>query len=159
MLLTLVRHGDACSPTSALGDEGRCLSTTGRDQARATGSALAERGVTPTHVWCSPLVRAVQTAELVVAELSFDDVIEARGDLYPDSRPRALFKVLAALPADADVLIVGHMPFMAATASELLAAQVGGFSTGAAFRFEVRGTPRVGEPALLRWRWLGRFVD
>jgi phosphohistidine phosphatase len=159
MLLTLVRHGDARSIDNDLGDSGRCLSTTGRDQARATGRALAERGVTPTHVWCSPLVRAVQTAELVVGELRFSDIVEARNDLYSDSRPRALFDALAALRASADVLVVGHMPYMAAAASELLGVHVGGFTTGAAFRFEFAGAFGAGGGVALRWRWFGRFVD
>lgn len=158
MLLTLVRHGDARSPENDLGDSGRCLSKIGRDQARATGRALAERGVKPTHVWCSPLVRAVQTAELIVGEAHFKGVVEARDDLYPDSRPRALFNALAQLPADADVLVVGHMPYMAAAASELLGISVGGFSTAAAYRVEVPA-PGSNRGATLRWRWLGRFVD
>ncbi|PRQ03152.1 SixA phosphatase family protein [Enhygromyxa salina] len=159
MLVTLVRHGDARSSDSDLGDAGRCLSTTGRDEARATGRALAERGVTPTRVWSSPLVRAVQTAELIVGELEYNGVIEARDDVYPDSRPRDLFGALARLDADADVLVVGHMPYMAAAASELLGISVGGFATGAAFRIAVTSAPGSSKSATLVWRWVGRFID
>ncbi|WP_181197605.1 SixA phosphatase family protein [Enhygromyxa salina] len=157
MLLTLVRHGDAESSTNDLRDIGRCLSIEGRAEASATGQALASRAVAPSHAWSSPLVRAVQTAELIVAALDFGGVIEARDDLFPDSRPPSLFNALAELPADADLLVVGHMPYMAAAASALLDSHVGGFATGAAFRFEIRGLSPT--RAALKWRWQGRFVD
>lgn len=154
MLLTLVRHGDAGAPTNELGDSGRCLSAHGRSQAHATGLALAQREVSPTAVWTSPLVRAVQTAELIVASLEFGGPVEARADLYPDSAPRSLFMALAELGDDADVLVVGHMPYMAGAASEVLDMHVGGFSTAAAFRIELRSwQPRR---ATLAWRWVGR---
>ena len=85
MLLTLIRHGEACAPTAALGDRGRALTIRGREESQETGRALASRGLVPSQIWTSPLVRAVQTAELVAAALPYDRVIEARGDLYPSS--------------------------------------------------------------------------
>ncbi|KIG18605.1 Phosphohistidine phosphatase SixA [Enhygromyxa salina] len=159
MFLTLVRHGDALAPNNNLGDDGRCLSATGRNEARATGRALAERGVAPTHAWSSPLVRAIQTSELIVGALGFAGVVEARDDVYPDSRPHALFGALASLPANADVLVVGHMPYMPAAASALLGFSVGRFATGAAFRIAVTGAPGSQGGAALQWRWVGQFVD
>jgi phosphohistidine phosphatase len=146
MLLTLVRHGDATASNNSLGDAGRCLSARGREQARATGRGLALQGARLTHVWSSPLVRAVQTVELMLLSLDFDGVVETRDDLYPDSSPRSLLVALRSLEADADVLVVGHMPYMAGLASELLGTHVSGFSTGAALRVEIgsgsqRATP------------------
>lgn len=140
MLLTLVRHGDAEAPNHSLGDAGRCLSLRGREQARATGRALALQGARLTHVWTSPLVRAVQTTELMLTALAFDGIVEARGDLYPDSSPSSLREALDSLDSldiDADVLVVGHMPYMPALAGELLGTHVGGFATGAALRLEI----------------------
>jgi phosphohistidine phosphatase len=157
MLLTLVRHGDAGAPTNDLGDAGRCLSPIGREQARTTGRALAAREVTPSLVWSSPLVRAVQTAELLVAPLPYAGPVVARDDLYPDSLPRSLFAALRQLDEDADVLVVGHMPYMATAASELLDLHVSGFSTAAALRIEVTELPP--NRARLKWRFVGRFVD
>lgn len=140
MLLTLVRHGDAEASDNSLGDAGRCLSARGREQACATGRALALQGAHLTHVWSSPLVRAVQTVELMLASLVFDGVVQTRDDLFPDSPPRSLLVGLRSLDADADVLVVGHMPYMAALASELLGTHVGGFATGAALRVELAAT-------------------
>lgn len=146
MLLTLVRHGDANAANNSLGDAGRSLSQRGREQACATGRALALQGPRLTHAWTSPLVRAVQTTELMLAALAFDGIVETRGDLYPDSSPSSLLQALGLLDSSADVLVVGHMPYMAALASELLGMHVGGFATGAALRVELglpsqRATP------------------
>lgn len=155
MLLTLVRHGDAGSPRNSLGDAGRWLSTHGRSQALATGRALAEREVRPTHVWTSPLVRAVQTAELILAALDYAGEAETRDDLYPDSSPAQMLAALRTLPASADVLAVGHMPYMASAAGAALDLGVGGLSTAEAFRIELDGSGEAGE---LLWRFRGRFI-
>jgi len=157
MYLTLVRHGEADASTNSLGDAGRYLSARGREQARATGRALREREVALTHVWTSPLVRAVQTTELILAALDHGGVAETRDHLYPDSRPDALVSALAALDPGAGVLVVSHMPYVAAAAGELLGIYVSGFATANAFHLELSSLAPV--RAELRWRWLGRFVD
>ncbi len=82
-------------------------------------------------------MRAVQTAELMLAALVFDGIVETRDDLYPDSPPRSMLHALSELDSQADVLVVGHMPYMSALASELLGIYVGGFATGAALRVEL----------------------
>jgi phosphohistidine phosphatase len=130
MLLTLVRHGDADASNTSLGDAGRCLSARGREQARATGRALALQDVRLTHVWSSPLV------------------VQMREDLYPDSSPRSLLEAVRSLDAGADVLVVGHMPYMAALAGELLGTYVG-FTTGAALRVEIAA---ASQRATLIWK-------
>lgn len=153
MLLTLVRHGDATPSNISLGDAGRSLSLRGREQARATGRALASQDPRLTHVWTSPLVRAVQTTELMLAALAFafafEGIVEVRDDLFPDSPSSSLRQALAKLESNADVLVVGHMPYMAALASELLSTQVGGFATGAALRMELSPVSQRGTPV---WR-------
>lgn len=152
MRVILIRHGDAVS-SSALGDHGRHLSIDGRRQAAATGRALAEHGVRPSQVWCSPLVRAVQTAELVVASLELDGVIEARDDLYSDSSVDSLLRALARIDADQTVIVVGHQPYMSTVTSLLLNCSVSTFATGAAYCLQIAGLfPHRAE---LEWRWLG----
>lgn len=153
MFLTLVRHGEAGQPPAQLGDAGRCLTPLGRRQARATGAALAEQGVRPSHVWSSPLVRAVQTAELIVAALDHDGPVTISPDLYPSSEPDNLAGELTALADDADVLLVGHQPFMSAAASGLLGVAVRSFGTAHAYR--IRVTSLLPHRAELDWRWMG----
>lgn len=155
MRLTLVRHGDAGPARNALGDAGRCLTPRGRQQALATGRALADQGVVLTHAWTSPLVRAVQTAELIVSSLDYAGAVEARAHLYPDSHTEQLLDALAELDASANVLVVGHMPYMAMTAGALLGLSVSGLHTGEAFHLEFDAAPQLRQ-AELRWRWAGR---
>jgi phosphohistidine phosphatase len=158
MLLTLIRHGEACAPTAALGDRGRALTIRGREESEATGEALASRGVVPSQIWTSPLVRAVQTAELVAAALPYDRVIEARGDLFPSSDVEELCAALSHQSTRASVIVIGHQPFMSMITSHLLGIYIGGFPTAAAYHIALeRGTgDGAGE---LRWRWVGAFVD
>ena len=155
MHLTLVRHGDAGQNYNALGDAGRCLTPRGRTQALATGAALRERGVVLTHAWTSPLVRAVQTAELILSQLEFPGPVEAQPFLYPDSEAGPLLAALGELDAKANVLAVGHMPYMASTAGQLLGLAVSGFHTAEAFHMRFGGEPRL-RGAELSWRFTGR---
>ena len=152
MRVILIRHGDAVS-SSLLGDHGRPLSTEGRRQATATGRALADRQISPTRVWCSPLVRAVQTAELVTASLAYDDVIEARDDLYSDSPTDSLARALAKLESEETIVVVGHQPYMSSATSLLLNCSVSAFGTGAAYCVQISSLfPHRAE---LEWRWTG----
>ncbi len=150
MRVILIRHGDAVM-SSALGDNGRHLSVEGRRQAEATGRALASHGVRPSRVWSSPLVRAVQTAELVLAPLTYDGAIEARKDLFPDSPFEPLVRALGQVDGDESVVVVGHQPFMSTAASLLLGCSVSSFVTGAAYSLRVAALfPHRVE---LDWRW------
>ena len=65
MRVTLIRHAEAGD--DAPRDESRALTVRGRADARRLGRALARRGVRFTLIVTSPLVRAVQTAEIVAA--------------------------------------------------------------------------------------------
>lgn len=107
MHVYLVRHAESVPETLALRDPHRHLTAHGRDQARLLGDRLRARGVTPTHVWTSPLVRAVQTAELVVRT---GVLIEGISALAFDGNPREVATAVQALPSDATVLLVGHEP-------------------------------------------------
>ncbi|WP_182523822.1 histidine phosphatase family protein [Nocardioides dongkuii] len=65
--LVLARHGLAEYETDLVTDDGGTLSAEGREQARALGARLAGEGI--DAVWCSPLSRAVQTAEIAAGVL------------------------------------------------------------------------------------------
>jgi phosphohistidine phosphatase len=71
-------------------------------------------------VWTSPLVRAVQTAELVVTSIETETPIEVMGELAPAGTTRELLAKLRALPADAVVMLVGHEPSLSAIGALLV---------------------------------------
>lgn len=106
----LIRHATAIDETVTLRDPHRHLTAEGRAQARALGDRLRWHDCEPTHLWSSPLVRAVQTAELVALALNSTTTVESVPALAPDGHPRDVAAALAKLPDDALVMLFGHEP-------------------------------------------------
>jgi len=117
----LVRHAEAHAETVAIRDPHRPLTAHGRTQARALGDRLRWHDCVPTHVWSSPLVRAVQTAELVVAGIQHDVTVDIAPLLVPDESARAMVTALRSLPPTSVVLLVGHEPSLSAIGAVLIA--------------------------------------
>jgi phosphohistidine phosphatase len=116
----LVRHADSVPETVEVRDPFRNLSVTGRMQARALGDRMRWHDCHPSHVWTSPLVRAVQTAELVAVGMQCEMVIDSRPELAPDGSPRDVVAALRNIPDDAAVLLVGHEPSLSAIGALLV---------------------------------------
>ena len=116
----LIRHADAIDETLELRDPMRHLTADGRTQAASLGDRLRWHDCTPTHIWTSPLVRAVQTAELVAAGLAAKVVVEVVPGLAPGESERAVVAALHALPKDASVVVVGHEPGVSGIAALLV---------------------------------------
>lgn len=108
----LIRHAHAVDEARGLSDEYRYLSTKGRRVMREVGRALAQAGVELDAILTSPLVRAVQTAEILAERLGFVGVVEALPALAPGVPPRI---AAAELPARGTaVAVVGHEPGISA---------------------------------------------
>ncbi|WP_205470977.1 histidine phosphatase family protein [Nocardioides sp. SYSU D00038] len=71
--LYVARHGETEYETQLVSDDGGSLTARGREQARELGERL--RGERIARVWCSPLSRAVQTAEIAAGVLGVDVVV------------------------------------------------------------------------------------
>jgi phosphohistidine phosphatase len=106
----LIRHATAVDETLELRDVFRHLTPAGRDQARALGDRLRWHDCEPTHLWTSPLVRAVQTAELVAAGLQMPITVDVLPALAPGESARAVVAAVQALPPSSKVVLVGHEP-------------------------------------------------
>ena len=116
----LVRHADAIDETLAVREPHRFLTAHGREQARALGDRMRWYDCAPSHVWSSPLVRAVQTAELVLAGLQVAATVEVVPTLAPDGVVRDLVAAVRSLPDDAAVMLVGHEPSLSAIGAVLV---------------------------------------
>lgn len=117
MQVFLVRHAPAVEETIALRDPNRHLTPDGRVQASALGERLRWYDCTPTHIWSSPLVRAVQTAELVAAGMHSTGSVEIMPGLAPDGSAREVVAAIQALKSstpNAGVMLVGHEPSLSA---------------------------------------------
>jgi phosphohistidine phosphatase len=121
--LFLVRHGDADAEIpEGLGDEGRALTAKARQIVFNHFAGLVERIQDTQLILTSPLVRAVQTAQILSLSLKHDGLLRAHRSLLPDMPVGALESVLTE-HAGENVILVGHQPSMGAMAAHLLGMQ------------------------------------
>ncbi|HSY58563.1 MAG TPA: phosphohistidine phosphatase SixA [Terriglobales bacterium] len=125
MILYIVRHGiavDRTDPNSPPEPE-RPLTARGVKKTRLGALGLAKMGIKPDLFITSPLIRAVQTAEIVAEALGFaPNKIRASDDLKPAANPAEFLKELARLKAK-EVMCVGHAPHLDTMISQLAGAR------------------------------------
>ena len=116
MQFYLVRHGEAVS--QAINGQ-RPLTPGGRHDVEVLGRAAAARGVRPSKIFHSGLLRAQQTAELLSISLGGLEEIRELGGLRPDDDP---FLASAELESSTvPLMLVGHLPHLSRLASCLVA--------------------------------------
>jgi phosphohistidine phosphatase len=150
--LYLVRHGVAGDPDEWKGpDDSRPLNANGRRRFRETARAFAKLGDRVELLCTSPLVRAVQTAEILADALELDETAILE-ELRPDVPVQQLLDRVGQL-AVKRVALVGHDPQLSGVAAALGAVEPARieFPKGAILRFDVEDpSARKAEP---RW-WL-----
>lgn len=121
MRVVLIRHSLAVDPYGAPTDETRWLTDAGRVRMRQVATELSELGLSYTKVYTSPLVRAVQTAEILAHHHpGFDGPIEVHPPLSPDHGTTAqALGPLDRAGADDVVVFVGHEPKIRVLAGHL----------------------------------------
>lgn len=119
-----MRHGIAADadPARFRDDALRPLSAIGFRKTHVAARGMRRLGITVERIVTSPLLRAKQTAAIVAELLKVEAtrVVESAA-LTPDAEPLAIIRELAAAPAAASVLLVGHEPHMSALIAKLLA--------------------------------------
>jgi phosphohistidine phosphatase len=111
MELLLLRHAEA-NPANSGRDDERGLSGIGRRNAELVGASLARLDRIPELILSSPLVRARQTAEALVAGLGTGTPPEIRTvkELQPGATPATIMKMLEPEAGRSRVAVVGHQP-------------------------------------------------
>ena len=123
MKVFLVRHGDADAELpEGLGDEARALTAKARHALAVHFAPLTERMRSAHLILTSPLVRTVQTAQILSEALHHEGMLRAHRGLLPDIPVGALESVLNDHPGE-DLILVGHQPSMGAMAAHLLGLQ------------------------------------
>jgi phosphohistidine phosphatase len=120
--LYLIRHADALAlgERGVTEDEARPLSEKGEGQAQAAARALQRVGITFDRLLTSPLLRARQTAELMLKTWDQStSVVETCDALAPGTKPRKLSRFLIKQEGERFGL-VGHMPHLAEVAAWLV---------------------------------------
>ena len=118
MKIYLVRHGDAVPEEDAGSDRDRWLSPRGREAARILARLLREQRLEPDAIVCSPLPRAVQTAELLAQGIDYIGTIVSLRCLEPSAHPRIACTAIAA--AGSSIVVVGHEPSISAIGAFLM---------------------------------------
>lgn len=118
-----MRHGDADAEIpEGLSDEARALTAKARQAVFSHFAQLASRVENVHLILTSPLVRAVQTAQILSFALKHEGPLRAHRSLLPDIPVGALDPVLLE-HAGQNIILVGHQPSMGAMAAHLLGMQ------------------------------------
>jgi phosphohistidine phosphatase len=128
MKLYIMRHGAAEDHSESGADGDRALTAAGRERVRDVAKALVDAKEEPLLLVTSPLVRAVQTAEIVAIVTRLgerDGNVEVSRDIAPEGDARRLVRKLAS-EQKKRVMLVGHEPDL----SGLVASLVGHFGRG-----------------------------
>ena len=152
MIVYLVRHAIAEERGPAWPDDReRPLTEKGVARFREISARLEARGVRVGAIYSSPLVRARQTAELLVpgwAQVPIQSVEE----LAPERTPASLAKVLADRAAHDAIALVGHEPDLGTLAAWMIGAKAPlPFKKGGVARIDCGDTIKAGEGTLV---WL-----
>ncbi|HVG03259.1 MAG TPA: histidine phosphatase family protein [Nitrospira sp.] len=125
MDLILFRHGIAKDRQEWTGkDQDRPLTGKGRKKSRRSAKGLLNLGISPTHLFTSPLVRARETAAIFEKLARRRLISRVCDELIPGRSPQAIFSLLTTLPAGSVVLCVGHEPHLGAVAGSLLCGEI-----------------------------------
>lgn len=134
MLIYFMRHGEA----STQGDDWeRTLTPEGANVVRAEAAVLKTLGINPDAVFCSPLPRAVQTAEIIVETLCPEINYTSREELAPGASLSDLVATIEGLEKDAVVFVVGHEPDLSNIVGQLIS------PSGARVKLKKGGIARV----------------
>ncbi len=156
-----MRHGPAEDHAPSGLDADRALSPSGRERVRSVSRALAALDEAPLWILTSPLVRALQTAEIVAAATKLVDrsgSVETRRELAPGGNGPELVKALVHEKRKR-CMLVGHEPDLSA----LIAAVVGEPLPVAMDKAMVVGLSAKADAAALRFvldpKSLGLSID
>ncbi|HZS39073.1 MAG TPA: phosphohistidine phosphatase SixA [Polyangia bacterium] len=134
MDLFLIRHTKAADGALYGDDVERPLTHDGRRAALDVGESLARHGVKLDVIWSSPLVRAVETAELVAVSVGYTGGLEIARALAPEGRPSEILGMVLEQEQRERVALVGHEPSMGNLLSALIGRPGLSLSKGAVVR-------------------------
>ncbi len=122
MIIYFLRHGLAGDPEQWQGDDSeRPLTKKGKKHMQESANTFNWLSVNPDFIITSPLVRALQTAEITAKELGYkkqDLVVDER--LSPGFNLEKLTEIIQEHPDANSLMVVGHEPDFSSTISALI---------------------------------------
>lgn len=114
MKLILIRHTTPIEDETKTvrTDDLRFVTSDGRKLARKVFGVLNERLTGIEKIFTSPLIRAVQTSEILAAAIDFEGEIELVNELKNDSSTSSVISMLEQHSSLNEIALVGHEPKM-----------------------------------------------
>jgi len=150
MKLYLVRHAEAIERSGTTSDASRYLTTKGRLIFRKIARRVRKAGIAPAVIFTSPLLRSVQTADILAERLKHEGPVVVAKELSPGFDLQALRSLLAKAGNPGEAAFVGHEPDLGEVAAALQSLH-GGFPVrkGSVVALEVVGNVRKGTAKFL----------
>jgi phosphohistidine phosphatase len=107
MKVYLMRHGDAALKS---GEVERTLTSYGKEQILNVFNKVKDKELIFDRVFFSGLIRAKETANILLNNLKLENTLELAQELTPESDPSYWCDRLN--KEDKNILLVGHQPYM-----------------------------------------------
>jgi phosphohistidine phosphatase len=152
MEIYLLRHGIAEDRSPSGSDAARRLTEEGRQKLRRVLERAHGAKVRPSLILTSPLVRAVQTAEIAAEVLRYTGALLQTKALLPEGSPQDVWSEIRSHGDEDAILLAGHEPLFSSATAHLLACPALQFEyrKGALVRIDIErlsGEPR----GVLQW--------
>jgi phosphohistidine phosphatase len=120
MILYVMRHAEAVVANDELPDDWRYLTNKGIKSTMKVSQEIAKYGRKPRLIISSPLVRAVQTAQIAATHACRKNELIVSGLLQADSDLGELQELLRSRPEAKRLMVVGHEPHLGSLVASLL---------------------------------------
>jgi phosphohistidine phosphatase len=120
MEVYILRHGIAEKMGSDGSDAERALTPKGRQKLRQVLRLVRAAAVRPSVILTSPLVRAVQTAEVAAEMFAHHHELVRTTALLPTASPQDVWQELRSRKNEPELLLVGHEPLLSQVVGYLL---------------------------------------
>ena len=152
MKLYFIRHAEAIERSGTTPDASRYLTTKGRLAFRKIARRVRKAGIAPSVIFTSPLLRAVQTAEILAERLKYEGPVVVAKELSHGFDLQALRSLLMDAGAPEEAAFVGHEPDLGLLAATLMTVPEGfPLRKGSVLALESDGSARKGSARFL-WK-------
>jgi phosphohistidine phosphatase len=155
MKLYLTRHGIAIDRIGGeiKNDWQRPLTKEGQEETEIVAASLKKIGIKADVIVSSPLIRAKQTAEILIDTLSKGSELQISESLAPGGLASDLYKFLKPFERQENIFLVGHEPDISRLAGTLLwcgPELYMPFKKAGICRIDINDLPPSG-PGVLKW--------
>jgi phosphohistidine phosphatase len=154
--LILIRHAAAIERHPDIAEGNRYLTPEGRAFFRKTARTMGDHGLAPDLILTSPLLRAVQTADILAESLVYSGPLQVVEGLSPGCTLATVMPLLDQYRQAREVVLVGHEPDLGSLVAELLHLSHGfSFKKGSAVRLNLEMSD-LQPTAVFKWLACGR---